>query len=50
MKNWYISTKALFYAHLFSTFFALVSLTNLYHSLNYALIFYLTFFYWFISI
>ena len=46
-----ISTKALFYAHLFSTFFALVSLTNLYHFLNYALLFFdLTFFNWFISI
>jgi hypothetical protein len=41
MKNWYKATKALFYAHLFSTFSALVSLTNLYHSLNYALLFFI---------
>jgi hypothetical protein len=39
MKKWYISTKALFYAHLFSTFFALVFPTNLYDFLNYALLF-----------
>ena len=37
MKNWYISIKVFFYAHLFSTFFALVSHTNLDHFLNYAL-------------